>query len=76
MLLVFAEPSCMERLLSREWKERVDRLNADELLGEVKGKGVHQGYLKGSSSRAEVLEPFASEEPLLLLKEGFFKGSL
>ncbi|GAA6215301.1 transcription factor SOX-6-like isoform X2 [Lates japonicus] len=31
------EPSCMERLLSRDWKERVDRLNANELLGEVKG---------------------------------------
>ncbi|KAL3061084.1 hypothetical protein OYC64_009320 [Pagothenia borchgrevinki] len=31
------EPSCMERLLSKEWKERVDRLNANELLGEVKG---------------------------------------
>jgi len=28
----------MERLLSKEWKERVDRLNANELLGEVKGK--------------------------------------
>ncbi|KAM9808245.1 LOW QUALITY PROTEIN: transcription factor SOX-6-like [Neosynchiropus ocellatus] len=31
------EPSCMERLLSRDWKERVDCLNANELLGEVKG---------------------------------------
>ncbi|XP_024911695.1 transcription factor SOX-6 isoform X3 [Cynoglossus semilaevis] len=31
------EPSCMERLLSKDWKERVDRLNATELLGEVKG---------------------------------------
>ncbi|XP_029952483.1 transcription factor SOX-6-like isoform X2 [Salarias fasciatus] len=31
------EPSCMERLLSKDWKERVDRLNANELLGEVKG---------------------------------------
>ncbi|XP_039990224.1 transcription factor SOX-6-like isoform X1 [Xiphias gladius] len=28
---------CMERLLSKDWKERVDRLNANELLGEVKG---------------------------------------
>lgn len=28
----------MERLLSKDWKERVDRLNANELLGEVKGK--------------------------------------
>uniref|UniRef100_A0A665WT98 Transcription factor SOX-6-like n=1 Tax=Echeneis naucrates TaxID=173247 RepID=A0A665WT98_ECHNA len=27
------EPSCMERLLSKDWKERVDRLNANELLG-------------------------------------------
>uniref|UniRef100_A0A8C4EZM0 SRY-box transcription factor 6 n=1 Tax=Dicentrarchus labrax TaxID=13489 RepID=A0A8C4EZM0_DICLA len=31
------EPTCMERLLSKDWKERVDRLNANELLGEVKG---------------------------------------
>ncbi|XP_034444869.1 transcription factor SOX-6-like isoform X7 [Hippoglossus hippoglossus] len=31
------EPSCMERLLSKDWKERVDRLNASELLEEVKG---------------------------------------
>lgn len=28
----------MERLLSKDWKERVDCLNATELLGEVKGK--------------------------------------
>ncbi|XP_030632308.1 transcription factor SOX-6-like [Chanos chanos] len=27
----------VDRLLSRDWKERVDRLNANELLGEVKG---------------------------------------
>uniref|UniRef100_A0AAX7SZR0 HMG box domain-containing protein n=1 Tax=Astatotilapia calliptera TaxID=8154 RepID=A0AAX7SZR0_ASTCA len=31
------EPSCMERLLSKDWKERVDCLNATEFLGEVKG---------------------------------------
>ncbi|KAM6937551.1 transcription factor SOX-6-like [Xenentodon cancila] len=31
------DPSCMERLLSRDWKDRVDRLNANELLGDVKG---------------------------------------
>uniref|UniRef100_A0A3Q3AT99 SRY-box transcription factor 6 n=1 Tax=Kryptolebias marmoratus TaxID=37003 RepID=A0A3Q3AT99_KRYMA len=31
------DPSCVERLLSKDWKERVDRLNASELLGEVKG---------------------------------------
>ncbi|XP_068584201.1 transcription factor SOX-6-like [Cebidichthys violaceus] len=35
------EPTCMERLLSKDWKERVDRLNADDLLGEVKGKRLH-----------------------------------
>ncbi|XP_035858730.1 transcription factor SOX-6-like isoform X5 [Sander lucioperca] len=27
----------MERLLSKDWKEHVDRLNANELLGEVRG---------------------------------------
>uniref|UniRef100_A0A8C5E6U7 Transcription factor SOX-6-like n=1 Tax=Gouania willdenowi TaxID=441366 RepID=A0A8C5E6U7_GOUWI len=31
------DDTCMERLLSKDWKERVDRLNATELLGEVKG---------------------------------------
>ncbi|XP_029009366.1 transcription factor SOX-6-like isoform X2 [Betta splendens] len=31
------EWSCMDRLLSRDWKERVDRLNASELLGDVQG---------------------------------------
>ncbi|KAM3608707.1 uncharacterized protein V6R79_003452 [Siganus canaliculatus] len=31
------EPTSMDRLLSKDWKERVDRLNASELLGEVKG---------------------------------------
>uniref|UniRef100_A0A8D0D9W7 SRY-box transcription factor 6 n=1 Tax=Sander lucioperca TaxID=283035 RepID=A0A8D0D9W7_SANLU len=31
------EPTCMERLLSKDWKEHVDRLNANELLGEVRG---------------------------------------
>ncbi|KAG7221160.1 hypothetical protein INR49_017508, partial [Caranx melampygus] len=30
------EPSCMERLLAKDWKERVDRLNANELLGRSK----------------------------------------
>lgn len=42
LLLSFVEPSCMERLLSKDWKERVDRLNANELLGEVKGKTERQ----------------------------------
>lgn len=28
----------METLLSRDWKDRRDRLNASELLGEVKGE--------------------------------------
>ncbi|KAK5603681.1 Transcription factor SOX-6 [Crenichthys baileyi] len=31
------EPSCMVRLLSKDWKEHVEGLNANELLGEVKG---------------------------------------
>ncbi|XP_034031765.1 transcription factor SOX-6-like [Thalassophryne amazonica] len=30
------DSSCMERILSKDWKERVDCLNANELLGEVK----------------------------------------
>ncbi|CAL8263859.1 unnamed protein product [Merluccius merluccius] len=31
------ESMCMERLLSKDWKEHVDQLNANSLLGEVKG---------------------------------------
>ncbi|XP_032378558.1 transcription factor SOX-6 isoform X2 [Etheostoma spectabile] len=35
--VLLPKPTCMERLLAKDWKEHVDRLNADELLGEVKG---------------------------------------
>ncbi|XP_067089995.1 transcription factor SOX-6-like isoform X3 [Osmerus mordax] len=31
------ESPCVERLLSKDWKERMDKLNTNELLGEVKG---------------------------------------
>uniref|UniRef100_A0A8C8EMF1 HMG box domain-containing protein n=1 Tax=Oncorhynchus tshawytscha TaxID=74940 RepID=A0A8C8EMF1_ONCTS len=31
------ESTCMERLLSKDWKDRMERLNASKLLGEVKG---------------------------------------
>uniref|UniRef100_A0A3Q2D1Z9 SRY-box transcription factor 6 n=1 Tax=Cyprinodon variegatus TaxID=28743 RepID=A0A3Q2D1Z9_CYPVA len=31
------EPSCVVRLLSKDWKEHVEGLNANELLGDVKG---------------------------------------
>ncbi|KAJ7998171.1 hypothetical protein DPEC_G00219820 [Dallia pectoralis] len=31
------ESTCVERLLSKDWKDRVDRLNSSELLVEVKG---------------------------------------
>ncbi|XP_063583939.1 transcription factor SOX-6 isoform X17 [Pongo abelii] len=30
-------PSCMEKLLSKDWKEKMERLNTSELLGEIKG---------------------------------------
>ncbi|XP_048644372.1 transcription factor SOX-6 isoform X10 [Marmota marmota marmota] len=29
--------SCMEKLLSKDWKEKMERLNTSELLGEIKG---------------------------------------
>ncbi|MEQ2266421.1 Transcription factor SOX-6, partial [Xenotaenia resolanae] len=29
--------SCMEKLLSKDWKEKMERLNTSELLAEVKG---------------------------------------
>ncbi|KAM9301829.1 transcription factor SOX-6 [Gastrophryne carolinensis] len=31
------DSSCMEKLLSKDWKEKMERLNTSELLGEVKG---------------------------------------
>ncbi|XP_073714904.1 transcription factor SOX-6 isoform X6 [Misgurnus anguillicaudatus] len=31
------ESSCMEKLLSKDWKEKMDRLNTGELFGEIKG---------------------------------------
>ncbi|KAJ7994990.1 hypothetical protein DPEC_G00255260 [Dallia pectoralis] len=31
------ESACMEKLLSKDWKEKMERLNSSELLGEVKG---------------------------------------
>ncbi|XP_077590576.1 transcription factor SOX-6-like isoform X2 [Stigmatopora nigra] len=31
------ESTCMETLLSKDWKERVERLSATDLLGDVKG---------------------------------------
>ncbi|KAK6318536.1 hypothetical protein J4Q44_G00118270 [Coregonus suidteri] len=31
------ESTCVETLLSKDWKDRMDRLNASEFLGEVKG---------------------------------------
>uniref|UniRef100_A0A4W5R033 SRY-box transcription factor 6 n=1 Tax=Hucho hucho TaxID=62062 RepID=A0A4W5R033_9TELE len=32
-----SESSCMETLLSKDWKDKMERLNTSELLGEVKG---------------------------------------
>uniref|UniRef100_A0AAY4E1J2 HMG box domain-containing protein n=1 Tax=Denticeps clupeoides TaxID=299321 RepID=A0AAY4E1J2_9TELE len=31
------ESSCMEKLLSKDWKEKMERLNTSDLLGEIKG---------------------------------------
>uniref|UniRef100_A0AAX7TIY3 HMG box domain-containing protein n=1 Tax=Astatotilapia calliptera TaxID=8154 RepID=A0AAX7TIY3_ASTCA len=51
------EPSCMERLLSKDWKERVDCLNATEFLGEVKeqilGDGLNTLCACGNSLQIE-----------------------
>lgn len=33
----FIDSSCMEKLLSKDWKEKMERLNTSELLGEIKG---------------------------------------
>ncbi len=39
-----SESSCMEKLLSKDWKEKMERLNAGELLGEIKGKMPEASY--------------------------------
>ncbi|XP_048341124.1 transcription factor SOX-6 isoform X5 [Sphaerodactylus townsendi] len=31
------DSTCMEKLLSKDWKEKMERLNSSELLGEIKG---------------------------------------
>lgn len=31
------DSSCVEKLLSKDWKEKMERLNTSELLGEIKG---------------------------------------
>ncbi|KAM4018408.1 transcription factor SOX-6 isoform 2-T7 [Anomaloglossus baeobatrachus] len=31
------DSTCMEKLLSKDWKEKMERLNTSELLGEIKG---------------------------------------
>ncbi|XP_026637162.1 transcription factor SOX-6 isoform X5 [Microtus ochrogaster] len=31
------DSSCMEKLLSKDWKEKMERLNTSDLLGEIKG---------------------------------------
>ncbi|KAI3370630.1 hypothetical protein L3Q82_007198 [Scortum barcoo] len=60
------EPTCMERLLSKDWKERVDRLNANELLGEVKGAQnltFHpKVLLESHASKFVELHPYHSPE--------------
>lgn len=38
LLRVDADQSGVERLLSQDWKERLERLNATELLVQVKGQ--------------------------------------
>ncbi|XP_056908022.1 transcription factor Sox-6-like isoform X2 [Takifugu flavidus] len=38
------ESDCVERLLSKDWRERVDHLNATELLGDVKVKPSTEAF--------------------------------
>lgn len=47
----FSESSCMEKLLSKDWKEKMERLNTSELLGEVKGRFVKNAANHNASSQ-------------------------
>lgn len=36
------DSSCMEKLLSKDWKEKMEKLNTSDLLGEIKGTLLDQ----------------------------------
>lgn len=36
------DSSCMEKLLSKDWKEKMEKLNTSDLLGEIKGISLDQ----------------------------------
>lgn len=40
----------MENLLSKDWKEKMERLNTGELLGEIKGEKPEASYKYVSES--------------------------
>ncbi|CAL8295221.1 unnamed protein product [Boreogadus saida] len=48
------ESVCMEGLLSKDWKDHVDQLNASRLLGEVKGKTFNSSLLLPSPGSTRV----------------------
>ncbi|EMP38277.1 Transcription factor SOX-6 [Chelonia mydas] len=49
------DSSCMEKLLSKDWKEKMERLNTSELLGEIKVPVTYWIQLKIESSTPESL---------------------
>ncbi|XP_065450838.1 transcription factor SOX-6 isoform X10 [Chrysemys picta bellii] len=49
------DSSCMEKLLSKDWKEKMERLNTSELLGEIKVPVTYWTQLKIDPSTPESL---------------------
>lgn len=47
----------MEKLLSKDWKEKMEKLNTSDLLGEIKGISLDQ-ILNGFISFKKGIEDF------------------
>ncbi|XP_031789768.1 transcription factor SOX-6 isoform X16 [Piliocolobus tephrosceles] len=46
------DSSCMEKLLSKDWKEKMERLNTSELLGEIKGDNYPVQFIPSTMAAA------------------------
>ena len=55
--LFFLESSCMETLLSQEWKEKMERLNTSELLADVKGSTTMTASDRADSPHKHFFKP-------------------
>ncbi|NXF28592.1 SOX6 factor, partial [Nyctibius bracteatus] len=59
------DSSCMEKLLSKDWKEKMEKLNTSDLLGEIKG-GVSQDKESTCQYFQDLLNQQSSRSGILL----------